>query len=68
MLFELLPVTEREHIVENQAAKAILHEEANYIQHLTEEGYISPKDAEVSMRTIIDDVEKLETKRKQTSR
>lgn len=54
--------------MENQAAKAVLHEEAHYIQHLTEEGYISPKDAEVSMRTIIDDVEKLESERKEASR
>lgn len=64
VLYNALPIQDRHAILVQQVAKIILHEEVSYLEHVIEQGLLTPRDAEHSMRQIIADGEVIEKDRK----
>ena len=64
VLYNALPKQDRQEILEQQVAKIILHEEVTYLEHVIEQGLLTPRDAEISMRQIIADADAIEKDRK----
>lgn len=63
-LYNALPKQDRHEILVQQVAKIILHEEVMYLEHVIEQGLLTPRDAETSMKQIIADADAIERDRK----